>query len=238
MLNIIIPARSGSKGITKKNIQKLNGKELVKYTLEAAEKFFNIMDNDCRIIFSSDSQEILDHSNEYDHVECHLRDVNLATDKTLTVEVVVSIINSLKINSSEYILLLQPTVPNRPLAEIREIKEAYINMITTGKYQSLVSLSDVGGNHPFRFQRLVNDALCIPYIDQGFEDMRPRQDLPKCYIRSGSYYLNSVKNVINYNSLVTQPVFGYCHTKCSPINIDTILDFKLAEIIINEGQNE
>lgn len=238
MLNIIIPARSGSKGIRKKNIRKLNGKELVKYTLEAAEKLFDIMDDDCRIIFSSDSQEILENSVDYKNVERHLRDPKLATDKTLTVEVVMSMINSLELKATDHILLMQPTVPNRPLEEIVEIKEVYINMIKSGKYQSFVSLSDVGGNHPFRFQRLVNDTHCVPYIDQGFEDMRPRQDLPKCYIRSGSYYLNSVKNVINHNSLLTQPVFGYLHTKCNPINIDTILDFKLAEIVMTKGENE
>ena len=35
----------------------------------------------------------------------------------------------------------------------------------------------------------------VSFLDQGFEDMRPRQDLPKCYIRSGSYYLNSARNI-------------------------------------------
>ena len=238
MLNIVIPARSGSKGIEKKNIRKLNGKELVKYTLEAAENLFNIMDNDCRIIFSSDSQEILDKSTDYKNVERHLRDPKLATDKTLTVEVVRSLINFLELKATDHILLMQPTVPNRPLEEIMEIKEVYINMIKSTKYQSLVSLSDVGGNHPFRFQRLVNDTHCVPYIDQGFEDMRPRQELPKCYIRSGSYYLNSVENIVNHNSLLTQPVFGYRHSKCDPINIDTILDFKLAEIVMSKNENE
>ena len=92
MLNIIVPARGGSKGIPKKNIKPLNGKELLKYTLETAEIIKELMDDDCRIILSSDSHEVLGKAKEFEHVECFLRDSNLADDKTLTVDVIISLI--------------------------------------------------------------------------------------------------------------------------------------------------
>ena len=44
---IIIPARSGSKGLPNKNILHLNNKPLIHYTIEAARKNFN--DNIIRI---------------------------------------------------------------------------------------------------------------------------------------------------------------------------------------------
>ena len=89
---------------------------------------------------------------------------------------------------------------------------------------------DVGGNHPFRFQRLLDDGRCIPYLDQGFEDMRPRQLLPKCYVRSGSYYLTKVKSLIQKKSLVNSPTKGYLHRGFEPINIDSKNELLLAEI--------
>ena len=50
----IIPARSGSKTIKNKNIYKINGSELISYSIQFSKKlkFLN------KIIFSSDSENI------------------------------------------------------------------------------------------------------------------------------------------------------------------------------------
>ena len=50
----LIPARAGSKGVPKKNIKKLNGKPLLKYTSDIALKT-KLLD---KLIVSTDSQEI------------------------------------------------------------------------------------------------------------------------------------------------------------------------------------
>ena len=50
----IIPARGGSKGIRKKNIQKLLGKPLISYTITAAKNTKSIN----KIIVSTDDNEI------------------------------------------------------------------------------------------------------------------------------------------------------------------------------------
>ena len=50
----IIPARSNSKGIPSKNIQKVFGKPLIEYTINTAKKSRLVT----RIIVSTDSQEI------------------------------------------------------------------------------------------------------------------------------------------------------------------------------------
>ena len=40
----IIPARKGSKGIKNKNIKKINGKELIQYSIDTAKKLNNLVD--------------------------------------------------------------------------------------------------------------------------------------------------------------------------------------------------
>ena len=52
-LCVIVPARSGSKGIPNKNIRVINGKSLLERTLDSAEKLVKL-DNVC---LSSDSKE-------------------------------------------------------------------------------------------------------------------------------------------------------------------------------------
>ena len=51
---IIIPARSGSKGLPNKNILNLNNKPLIHYTIDAARNIFD--DNQIRI--STDCKKI------------------------------------------------------------------------------------------------------------------------------------------------------------------------------------
>ena len=44
---VVIPARGGSKGIPMKNIKPLNGKPLIKYSIEFALKHFTERTNCC-----------------------------------------------------------------------------------------------------------------------------------------------------------------------------------------------
>ena len=51
----IIPARKNSKGVKNKNIQKINGKELIKYPFDLAHKSKYIDE----IVFSTDSRKYI-----------------------------------------------------------------------------------------------------------------------------------------------------------------------------------
>ena len=57
----LIPARSGSKGLKNKNIQKLLGKPLIEYTINSAKKsrYLN------KIIISTDSKKIAKIAKQY-----------------------------------------------------------------------------------------------------------------------------------------------------------------------------
>jgi CMP-N-acetylneuraminic acid synthetase len=76
----IIPARGGSKGITKKNTRLLAGKPLIAYTIEAV-KGCSLVD---RIIVSTDDEEIREVSIKYGAEVPFLRPAELAQDDTPT----------------------------------------------------------------------------------------------------------------------------------------------------------
>ena len=88
----------------------------------------------------------------------------------------------------------------------------------------------IGSEHPFRMKVLSNDNNQITnYIDQGFEDMRPRQELPPVFIRNGSIYLTPAVSIRKNISMVTDVAFGFEMDEKFSVNIDVYQDFLIAK---------
>ena len=84
-------------------------------------------------------------------------------------------------------------------------------------------------------KRLTSEMECIDFIDQGFEDMRPRQSLTKVYIDLKFLY-NLYRNLIKNNTFLPKPTKGILHKDICSINIDNIYDLYLAEIIASKNK--
>src|SRR6056300_1213035 len=80
----IIPARSGSKGLPKKNIKLFAGKGLIAWSIEAALNSSVIDD----VIVSTDSKEIADISKNYGVEVPFMRPKELATDESKSIDVI------------------------------------------------------------------------------------------------------------------------------------------------------
>jgi len=225
----VIPARGGSKSIPRKNIALLAGKPLIAYTIEAANASGRLDD----IVVSTDDPEIADIAKRFHGNVPFTRPSELATDDALTIGVVQHAIEFMEAERGspyDHVVLLQPT---SPLRKASDIDDAVEKLIMTN-CDSVVSVVDVDGYHPFRMKRLVDDRL-INFIDQGFEDMRPRQILPKVYIRNGSIYASTRKVVMEDATLVGNDCRGIVMTSERSINIDSPNDFQLAEEAISKG---
>ena len=224
----IIPARAGSKGVLNKNIKSLNGKPLISYTIEEAKKS-KFID---KLIVSTDSKEIADISLSQGASVPFIRPSELSTDSSLTFDVIKHTMNFLKDKDEHYdiIVLLQPTTPFR---KVESIDKAILTLKKSNKYTSVVSVIDVEGNHPLRMKKIEGDYL-TNYTDQGFENMNPRNELPKVYIRSGAIYAILTKNFYEEQSLVSNLCAPIILDKIETINIDSPLDFKFCEFILNQ----
>ena len=222
---IVIPARRGSKGIKSKNKKLLLGKPLVSYSLEVA----SMLPNNYTSIISTDDSEIIDIANNYNISNNGLRPKNLSGDSALTLDVLnyelAKTEDSLN-TKFDGVMLLQPTCPIRDLNHIQDIEEIFTR---NGGLSSVVSVKKIDSEHPFRMKRLINDNILINLIDQGFEDMRPRQKLPPVYIRNGSIYLTPSKEVRLNNTLVTDKTYGFEMDARHSVNIDNIEDFLIAQ---------
>lgn len=225
----IIPARGGSKSIPKKNLYPLIGKPLISYTIEAAKKAKLLT----RFIVSTDCEEIARVAKRYGAEVPYIRPKELATDTALSVDVVKHAVIELENQGHiryDYIVLLQPTTPLR-LPEY--IDGAITKLIETG-CDTVITMVDVGANHPARMYRIEDDRL-VTIMDEGVS-MRPRQELPPVYIRSGDVYACKRNIPFEKGSLIGDDCRAIVISPERAVNIDSMQDMVLAEYYLkNEG---
>ena len=223
----IIPARKGSKGIKNKNIKKINNKPLIQYSIDTAKKISKFVE----ICISTDSNKIKNIVLK-NKIRFHgLRPAKISGDYAETKDVVkYELLKYEKIYKKKYkyILILQPTTPVRNIILLKKM----LRLIKKKKnIDSIVSVKDVGGFHPLRM-KIFKNGLLKNYSGKEIEDMRPRQKLPKVYIRSGSFYLITRDAFKKFNSLVGRNCYGVVLEGLESTNIDNILDLKYLEMKI------
>lgn len=105
----IILAREGSKRLPSKNIKVLNGKPLIQYTIEAAEKLIPI-------VISTNDYQIAKMYSSYRLIR---RPEKLCQDESSSEDAILHVMNN--IEKHDYIMLLQPTSPLRTTQDIKNV---------------------------------------------------------------------------------------------------------------------
>lgn len=216
----IIPARRGSKGILFKNIASLNGKPLIAYTIQAAQKS-GIFD---RIIVSTDCSKIKKVSKKYKATVIE-RPKNISKNITPTEPVISHILKWLKRKENyqpDVVVLLQPTSPLRTEADI---KGAYGKL----KNEKLDSLLSVSRNHAFIWKKEKNSFRPINY---DYRDRPRRQDMNDQFKENGAIYVTKYSIFIKYRNRLGGKVGYYLMDNDRSIEIDSPLDLLIAERIL------
>ena len=225
----IIPARGGSKGVTNKNIRMLAGKPLIAYTLEASQKSSVLT----HTIVSTDSEEIATIAKNHGGKVPFMRPAELATDMAASLPVIQHAVKEMEalLNCKfDAVVMLQPTCPLRASADIDQA----VNKLFESKADSVISVTDVGGHHPLRMKRIVAGDHLVNYIEQGAEDMRPRQVLPPTYIRNGALYVAKRDVIMEKNTFVGEDCRAYIMPGDRSVNIDVFEDLLVAEHYLKE----
>jgi len=225
----IIPARAGSKGIPHKNITNINGKPLIKYTIDEASKSKYID----RILVSTDSKKIADISKECGADVPFLRPSSLASDTSKTIDTIIYTIEKLKYMGElyDYLVLLQPTQPLRQSFHIDEAIEKIIKYNSS----SLVSVSKVR-EHPILMRTVNKDGLMNRLLEAN-STVR-RQDFPDYYKVNGSIYINKIDESLNCVTSLNDNVLPYIIDEKFDVDIDNYIDLevfklKLKDILID-----
>ncbi|WP_346939223.1 acylneuraminate cytidylyltransferase family protein [uncultured Clostridium sp.] len=222
----IIPARGGSKGVPRKNVRELNGRPLIGYTIEAAKKSNRVS----RVVVTTEDIEIATVSREYKAEVPYLRPDELSQDNSPTMECVLHMLNYLEKTEgyvSDYVLLLQCTSPLRNHSHINEAIDKLLN----SDYDSIVSVCEAEVN-PYWANIFEGDKLKY-FIEEGRKITR-RQELPNVYRMNGAIYLIKTEVLKKQKTFEPEEVMGYIMDSYSSVDIDTEMDFKIAEAIIKE----
>jgi len=221
---VVIPARGGSKGITRKNIVNIYGKPLIQYTIDAAKdaKYID------KIVVSTDDEEIASISEQCGVEVPFLRPKHLATDKAKTIEVLIHSVEKLKEIGEffDYIVLLQPTQPIRTGGIIDEA----IEMIIDRDEESLVSISEVS-EHPILI-RTLDDTGKLHNILKINSTLR-RQEFSKYYKVNGSIYINKINNNFTVNTSLNDNSLGFIMEKKYDIDIDEKIDLEFFKVLLD-----
>ena len=219
---VIIPARSGSKGIPNKNIKILNGKPLIHYTVEAAREVFD----DESIIVSTDSERIKKVTEATGLQIPFLRPEFLATDEAKTEDVLIHSINYFFDKNNyhpDYIVLLQPTSPFRNGTHIREAISLFDK-----NCDMIVSVKETKSN-PYYILFEEDEDGFIKKSKKG--TFTRRQDCPKVWELNGAIYVINCESLISKGMKNFNKILKYEMEEVFSLDIDNNMDWKVAEII-------
>ena len=226
MQNIaIITARSGSKGLVHKNIKILNGRPLLAYTIQAAlesEMFATVH-------VSTDSEEYAEIARKYGAEVPFLRSKINSSDEASSWDVVKEVLKNYKKmgKNFETVTLLQPT---SPLRDGQDIKEAY-DLLIEKKGDAVVSVVEEE-HSPLLCNQLPESLSMNGFIK--LEANRRRQDLSKYYRINGAIYILNTKMLEKEIQLYKEGCYAYIMSKEKSIDIDSELDFRFAECLMNK----
>lgn len=225
----IIPARGGSKGIPRKNIKMLNEKPLIAYTIEEAKKSIYID----RVIVSTEDSEIAQISKQFGAEIPYLRSEELARDNSPTIDCVIDMVKWLNENENympDYVCLLQCTSPLRTNKDIDGTIEKALNFNSDGS----ISVCEAEVN-PY-WTNIFKEDILEYFIDEGKKITR-RQDLPNIYRINGAVYVIKTNILLEKKTFETDNMSGYIMSIQKSIDIDSEMDFKFAELIMRECEN-
>jgi CMP-N-acetylneuraminic acid synthetase len=226
----IIPARGGSKRLPRKNILPLAGKPLINYSIEAAKSISSI----ARVVISTDCEEIANTAQAAGGGVPFLRPASLSSDTSSSVDVVRHALEHFKSigENFDYVLLLQPTSPLRTAAHI----QGAIDLLATKKADSVISVCEC--EHSPLWTNTLDDSLSLEnFIPKNVKNMRS-QDLPQYYRLNGAIYLTKVEQFLHEGVLMSGNSVAFKMDSHSSIDIDTKLDFMLAEAILRDKTYE
>jgi len=225
----IIPARSGSKGVPKKNIRPLAGYPLIAYSIAASIFCKNIQ----RVVVSTDSKEIADIAEYYGAEAPFMRPSELAQDRSPNIDFILHALDWFKDNEGNEPDLLVQVLPTTPLRDPLLMSQAIQTMISNNKATSLRSVHELP--EPPQKMMQIRDGYLVGFFPN---DPRPeyynlpRQTFPPAYHPNGYVEIIKTDFVRSGGGLFGSHVLAYITPVT--VEIDRQEEFEYLEYFIEK----
>lgn len=224
----IIPARGGSKGIPRKNLQRVGGRTLVARAIEAVRQSGMPME----IMVSTDDPEISSEARAAGAAVPFVRPPELASDHATTVDVVAHALEFWKAEAGElpaWFVLAEPTNPFRkPTTVAAAVRRALV-----GDVKSVVAVCPLERKPQYIFKK--NGDRLDRYIERPSESFSRRQDMAHLCRLSSAVWVVASAEFLSARSLLLPPTGFVDSTREESINIDDPIDLGFAEYLVGRG---
>lgn len=218
----LIPARGGSKGVPRKNVRWIAGKPLIGWTIDAALAA-GVFD---RVVVSTEDPEIAEVARAGGAEVPFMRPAELSADDTPGIAPVLHALEELL--GFDALVLLQPTSPLRSAADIASV----VALARSRGARSVVSVCEPDA-HPQWTYRMDGNGVLAPW--EGATGAARRQDLEQVYALNGAIYYAECVLVRESGALVGPGTIGYPMPAERSIDIDTPLDWRIAELLLADA---
>lgn len=220
----VVPARGGSKRVSKKNLRELGGKPLIAHTIEQARA----ADSLDKTVVSTDDDRIAAVARKHGGRVPFERPGHLATDTASSMAVVEHALNwhAERGEQFDWVVLLQVTSPFRTATDV----DGALNLLSDTGADSVISVSEFETPPVWAVTRN-EDARLSPYGERGYlwaDDVARSQDVPTLYHPNGAVFGATVKAFQKTGGFYTPDTVGFVMPAERSLDIDNPHELELA----------
>ncbi len=219
-------ARGGSKGLPGKNIRPLGGKPLIAWSIEQALAVKRIE----RVIVSTDSEEIAAVAREYGAEVPFIRPAELAHDNSPEWLAWCHALNYLLETTGalpEVMVSVPTTAPLRLALDIENCLDEY----EKGDADMVITVTEAHRSPYFNMVKTNPDGT-VGLVNPPKSPIAHRQDAPVVYDMATVCYVANPEFIMIHNAMFEGRVKAVNVPVERAIDIDTLLDFQIAECLL------
>ena len=221
-------ARGGSKGLPGKNIRHLAGKPLIAWSIEQARAVQRVE----RVLVSTDCQQIADVALQYGAEVPFIRPKKIALDDSpewLAWQHALNYLIETEGLLPKVMISVPTTAPLRSVTDLNNCLDEY----EKGDVDSVVTVTSASRSPYFNMVKRNLDGTVSLVIPPSTEVTR-RQDAPSVYDMSTVAYVLRPEFVLAHDSIFAGRVRAVSVPPERAVDIDTLIDFKLAEFYLSQ----
>ncbi len=225
-------ARGGSKGLPGKNIRLICGKPMIAWAIEHAKAVKRIE----RVIVSTDSEEIAYVARLYGAETPFIRPAELSRDDSpewLAWRHALKFLQQIEGKLPDAMVSVPVTAPLRVPHDI----DRCLDDFALGGADVVVTVSEARRSPYFNMVRIKQDRT-VELVISSTENLTRRQDTPIVYDMTTVAYVLNPLFVLTKNSLFEGNVRAVMIPLNRAIDVDTLLDFQIAETLMKARSDE
>ena len=218
----VIPARGGSKRIPRKNIRLFNGKPMIAWSIEAAQKS-NLFD---KIIVSTDDEEIALVAREFGAHVPFLRPAKLSDDYATTTAVMAHSVRW-ALEAGFVVDIACCLYATAPFVAASDLKYAF-DVMNSGRWSYVFTVGEFSAPIYRSFKASPDGGVCMLFPE--YFDTRS-QDLPDTLFDAGMFYLGSTNAWLTGQKIFDSHSYPIKIPSVRVHDIDTQDDWARAELV-------